>query len=471
MGRDTIQLENAVSTISQEYVLEFTSEYGIPKSLHLELPGPKDPIVEFLEGKVGVYTKFFEFANFCIHILQFLFDILGHYQIHLSQLLVIGAAKVPLLTATANRVIDMEDMTGASGSSRTPSTVEKLPLDFLNEDPPSLITESIGAEEQGQYELSQGAAPVGSPLYMGVAPEPDLEKETVNTGALVSKRCCNRGPDEAVANAPPKIIYELRKIWTLRNQPPLPPWLDPQEVLLEAEVDIKGATEAKNVELAKELESLSVQFSDLQVSNNQLSQQVLDALSIDFDEELYPHMLTAFADVVYAGIAKGMSEGLKHGVKHGKAKVDLAAIEAYDPEADTKYVTALHVLKDLKYHDGMRLEEADEYIISSSLGFGATSIGGLAKCCFRCLKACSASGVQWKSLFLMHFFKVKEFFVNLVMNLFRLASFPLRLWTSLIVRGDGSCKTASVLSRHGFIPFGFIMYHRNISSAAPNVYI
>nr|GEY77640.1 hypothetical protein [Tanacetum cinerariifolium] len=270
MGRDTIQLENAVSTISHEYLLEFTFEYGIPESLHPELPGSDDPIVEFPEGKVGVYTKFFEFANFRIPISQFLFDILGHYQIHLLQLSVIGAAKdgcrlangrentpqcytkpldslknwnnrffwvddrvfctiadwctsapndqvtslgsysaanvtilntrripiekqpeallclvglsrryflrddvyptflynddrdmdffslisasnpakvktgtrpraaheVPLLTATANRVINIEDMVGASGSSGTPSTVEKSPLEFSNEDPP-----------------------------------------------------------------------------------------------------------------------------------------------------------------------------------------------------------------------------------------------------------------------------------------------------------------------------------------------
>nr|GEU95354.1 retrovirus-related Pol polyprotein from transposon TNT 1-94 [Tanacetum cinerariifolium] len=83
---DTIQLENAISTISQEYLLEFTSEYGIPESLNPELPGPK--------GKIDVYTKFFEFANFNIPISQFLFDILGHYQIYLSQLSVIGASKV-----------------------------------------------------------------------------------------------------------------------------------------------------------------------------------------------------------------------------------------------------------------------------------------------------------------------------------------------------------------------------------------
>nr|GEV66469.1 putative transposase (putative), gypsy type [Tanacetum cinerariifolium] len=77
MGRDTVQLEIAVNTISQEYLLEFTSEYGIPKTLHLELPGPEDRIVDFPEGKVGVYTRFFEFANFCFPISQFLFDVLG----------------------------------------------------------------------------------------------------------------------------------------------------------------------------------------------------------------------------------------------------------------------------------------------------------------------------------------------------------------------------------------------------------
>ncbi|GJZ61121.1 hypothetical protein Tco_0617258, partial [Tanacetum coccineum] len=72
----------------------FTSEYGIPEGLHPELPGPEDTVIDFPEGKVGVYTKFFEFANYRIPISQFLFDILGHYQIHLSQLSVIGAAKV-----------------------------------------------------------------------------------------------------------------------------------------------------------------------------------------------------------------------------------------------------------------------------------------------------------------------------------------------------------------------------------------
>ncbi|GKE81573.1 hypothetical protein Tco_1551573 [Tanacetum coccineum] len=47
-----------------------------------------------------------------------------------------AAHKVPLLTVTPSRVIEMEDATVASESSGTPSTIEKSPLDFANEDPP-----------------------------------------------------------------------------------------------------------------------------------------------------------------------------------------------------------------------------------------------------------------------------------------------------------------------------------------------
>nr|GEW90378.1 hypothetical protein [Tanacetum cinerariifolium] len=103
----------------------------------------------------------------------------------------------------------------------------------------------------------------------------------------------------------------------------------------------------------------------------------LDALSIDFHEELYPLMLTAiagrrwvighglrlavmkcgeslelrqaFADVVSTRIAKGLSKGLRHVLEHGQAQLSLESIEAYDPEAEAKFVTALQALKDLKY--------------------------------------------------------------------------------------------------------------------------
>ncbi|GKD95688.1 hypothetical protein Tco_1379585 [Tanacetum coccineum] len=99
-------------------------------------------------------------------------------------------------------------------------------------------------------------------------------------------------------------------------------------------------------------------FTDLQVSNDLLSQQAStlhvqvtgeERIKAAFEEFKKYEDDRVFADVVSARIAKGMSEGLKHGVEHRKTKLDLEAIEAYDPKADTKYVAALHALKDLKY--------------------------------------------------------------------------------------------------------------------------
>nr|GEW00190.1 hypothetical protein [Tanacetum cinerariifolium] len=201
-------------------------------------------------------------------------------------------------------------------------------------------------------------------------------------------------------------------------------------------LDQKVQAKAKNANLTKELESLHTQFSDLRVNNHQLSQQVsdlqtqvtgeerikaafeefkkyedervnswsaemdarLDALSIDFNEELYPHMLTviagrqwvirhglrlavmkcgespelrqAFVNVVSAGLVKGMSEGLAHGIEHEKASQDLEVMEAYDPEANSKYLQALQELKDLKYPIVDQLEglnDAPMEVIMASL--------------------------------------------------------------------------------------------------------
>ncbi|GJS81796.1 hypothetical protein Tco_0748337 [Tanacetum coccineum] len=131
---------------------------------------------------------------------------------------------------------------------------------------------------------------------------------------------------------------------------------------------MKKAAKAKSVDLAGELEGLREErikaaFEEFKKLKDEKVEQRcaemdarLDELIIDFDEELYPHMLTAIAelrqafnDVVSAGIIKGMSEGLKYGVEHGEAKLDLATIEAYDPEVEAKYVAALTALRDLKY--------------------------------------------------------------------------------------------------------------------------
>ncbi|GKB13464.1 hypothetical protein Tco_0847387, partial [Tanacetum coccineum] len=221
-----------------------------------------------------------------------------------------------------------------------------------------------------------------NPATTEVVPELNLEKEAAAMGPPLNKRRRKRDKGEAEANTPPKQVaaaedpdYEKSISFTSMGGPP--------------EDIYQPGWGAKNAKLSKELDSLRIQLSDLQVSNRQLTQQVstlqgqvtgeekikaafeefkkyedgrvtsrcaemdarLDALRIDFDEEMYPHMLTAiagrrwvighgmrlavmkcaeslelrlvFANVVSVGIAKGMSEGLRHGVEHGKAKLDL----------------------------------------------------------------------------------------------------------------------------------------------------
>ncbi|GJX28810.1 hypothetical protein Tco_0236889 [Tanacetum coccineum] len=627
MGRDIIQLEDAVSTILQEYLLEFLSEYFISENLHPELPGPGDHIVDFPEGKIGVYTKKIEFANFRIPIWQFLFDILGYYQIHLSQLSVIEmdlfnllkapnptkvktgtrqrtAHEVSLLTATTSCVIQMVDATELSTSSGTPSTVERSPLDFSKKDaPPPPLTQGAKAGVHGPTAAEQEIPVTDHAGATEAAVAPDLEKEVISLGPTIKKRRRQRDAGEGGSNATAKVLREdhdaARAEHIARggksltdmsvdtelaihiqetHEPPVAmqsvsdpdpfSYAKPQskqdvaqsskeegvagnqdsekstpspsitgspgsiyqlgwgvpnscrldtpkacqdvvdhiapsgyfselrhlpndeffsqyninlarqvamgsqlrltfeqeakllrkfvaqvtrrdqriatrekhikdlEAQLEAEINMKKSAEAKNSEVIKELEDLQMRFLGLEVGNAQISQQVsvlqaqvmgekrimaafedfkkhedervnarcaeidarLDALSVDFDEELYPHMLTAifgrrwvigyglrlavmkcaestelrqaFANVVSARIAKGMSKGLKYGVEHGKAGLELIVVEAYDPEADNKYVVALHDLKDLNYpliDELEQLKDAPLDIIMASL--------------------------------------------------------------------------------------------------------
>nr|GEU48265.1 hypothetical protein [Tanacetum cinerariifolium] len=53
-----------------------------------------DTMHERPSGKIGLYTRFFDFANFRLLLSTFFVDILRHYRIKISQLSIIGAAKV-----------------------------------------------------------------------------------------------------------------------------------------------------------------------------------------------------------------------------------------------------------------------------------------------------------------------------------------------------------------------------------------
>ncbi|GJT67971.1 hypothetical protein Tco_1019451 [Tanacetum coccineum] len=453
MGRDTIQLETTVSTISQEYLLEFTSEYGISEDLHLELPGPEERIVDFPEGKVDERV-FPTVVDWRISASKDGMPVEGSYSVedvatldthHMDLFNLISAPnptivktetrprtthEVSLLTITASRVIEMEDPVTTSTSSETPSIMEKSPLDISSEDLPPMITNKGETEDQAPTVVSQEVPSAENIATAEVAPELNLDKEGTTMRPPVNKRFRKRDQSTVEANAPPKVLRKdhasvhpaqdtrggksLAAMGlgpggshsTAREAKLLKKFvaqvarqnqrtqareneLKNLEALLEAEADMKKAVEAKNAEIAQVTgeERIKVAFEEFKkYEDDKVEQRCteidtrLDKLSVDFDEELYPHMLTTiagrrwirrtFADVVSAGLAKGMSERLRYGIEHGKAGRNLVDVEAYDPEANRKLVKALQDLKNLKYlmvDELERLKDAQVELIMASL--------------------------------------------------------------------------------------------------------
>ncbi|GKA76581.1 RNA-directed DNA polymerase, eukaryota, reverse transcriptase zinc-binding domain protein [Tanacetum coccineum] len=85
---------NIKSVLTQKGLDTFCYKLHIPDDVHPQLPSPNQTIHEMLAGKNGVYTRFFEYANFCLPLSTFLVNVLRHYRINLSQLSVIATAKV-----------------------------------------------------------------------------------------------------------------------------------------------------------------------------------------------------------------------------------------------------------------------------------------------------------------------------------------------------------------------------------------
>ncbi|GJV73946.1 hypothetical protein Tco_1493941 [Tanacetum coccineum] len=82
------------SVLTQKALKKFCETFHIPDEVHPQLPSPNQIIHEMPTGKIGVYTRFFEYANFRLPFSTFLVNVLKHYRIYISQLSVIAAAKV-----------------------------------------------------------------------------------------------------------------------------------------------------------------------------------------------------------------------------------------------------------------------------------------------------------------------------------------------------------------------------------------
>nr|GFA47820.1 hypothetical protein [Tanacetum cinerariifolium] len=264
---------------------------------------------------------------------------------------------------TASWVIEMDEPAVATDSSGVPLAIEKSPLDF--------------ADEAGASGQETAAPEVSLPEEVPITTLPGGDQAApvvVEPHPVQESR--KRGREGIDANAPPKSLRRDHADLQPSGVPadvsgpdPLafadaasPP---PADVIRSSQgVAAAGDPGSENVSsstvvgssgsvpaggdgflIAPEVsgeETLKAAFEDYKRQQDQMVEQRCAEMDVRLDA------ISAFADVVSAGISKGMSEGLKHGVEHGHAQRTVESLEAYDPEAEAKFAAALQSLKDLK---------------------------------------------------------------------------------------------------------------------------
>ncbi|GJZ07052.1 hypothetical protein Tco_0540845 [Tanacetum coccineum] len=87
-------IDTVTSVLTQRELNSHYSLSNISAELRPEFPDRNATIKDSPAGKVGMYTHFVEFANFCVPLSKFLLCVLEYYHINFAQLSVIGAAKI-----------------------------------------------------------------------------------------------------------------------------------------------------------------------------------------------------------------------------------------------------------------------------------------------------------------------------------------------------------------------------------------
>ncbi|GKC85317.1 hypothetical protein Tco_1141034 [Tanacetum coccineum] len=97
--------------LTQEHLNSVCSKYFVSEEVHPQLPGPDDTMHERPAGKVRMYTRFFDYANYRIPFSNFFVSVLIHFRIPFSQLSVFGSAKVSHFEILC-RVCNIEPVVG-----------------------------------------------------------------------------------------------------------------------------------------------------------------------------------------------------------------------------------------------------------------------------------------------------------------------------------------------------------------------
>ncbi|GKB58015.1 hypothetical protein Tco_0914201 [Tanacetum coccineum] len=99
-------MANKHSIMTREMVESFCNNYYIPDEVHPTAPGRDRTITQFPEGKVGVYTRLFDYCGYRIPLTKFFVTVLKYFRIHISQLSPFGAARISHFEVLT-RVLDL----------------------------------------------------------------------------------------------------------------------------------------------------------------------------------------------------------------------------------------------------------------------------------------------------------------------------------------------------------------------------
>ncbi|GJZ58456.1 hypothetical protein Tco_0613950 [Tanacetum coccineum] len=169
-------MANKHSIMTREMVESFCNSYYIPDEVHPTAPGRDRTITQFPEGKVGVYTRLFDYCGYRIPFTKFFVAVLKHFRIHISQLSPFGAARVShfeVLTRVLNlapsvavfrafytRIYSDGLFSFAKRSLSAPSCLSKPP-------------DSIKNWADHFFWVDSKVFPISVPLYMGGVLEKD----------------------------------------------------------------------------------------------------------------------------------------------------------------------------------------------------------------------------------------------------------------------------------------------------------
>ncbi|GJX99861.1 hypothetical protein Tco_0356880 [Tanacetum coccineum] len=162
--------------MTREMVESFCNSYYIPDEVHPTASWRDRNITQFLEGKVGVYTRLFDYCGYRIPFTKFFVAILKHFRIHISQLSPFGAARVShfevltrvldlassvaVFRAFYTRIYSDELFSFAKRSLSSPSYLSKPP-------------DSIKNWADHFFWVDSKVFPISVPLYMGGVLEKD----------------------------------------------------------------------------------------------------------------------------------------------------------------------------------------------------------------------------------------------------------------------------------------------------------